>query len=123
MCVELAARSSSALRKRGFGLLPLQTPWVRLRLGLREGERPNEMLVLTDSDAVVGGADAVVFLAKRIWWAWPLWVLGKLPFSMPLIRRGYRWVARNRNRITNTKRCTSSCATGAKDRVDEQEEE
>ena len=96
MCVRLAGRFSSVLRRRRFDLAPLQTPWVRSRIGLREGERPTEMLVLTNANRLLRGADAAVFLARRIWWAWPLWVWAQLPAAMPLIRCGYRWVARNR---------------------------
>jgi len=96
MCVRLAGRFSSVLRGGGFDLASLQTPWVRSRVGLSEGERPTEMLVLTDTNRVIGGADAVVFLARHIWWAWPLWVSAQLPGAMPLIRCGYRRVARHR---------------------------
>jgi len=54
------------------------------------------------------GADADVHLAGRIWWAWPLYVLAKLPGAMPMMRYGYRWVASHRDCVSGTKQCTST---------------
>ena len=51
---------------------------------------------------VFGGAEAVVEIARRIWWAWPLWALSRLPGAMRIMRAAYGWVARHR-----------SCANGA----------
>lgn len=96
MCVRLAGRFAAILRRHGFGLAPLQSPWVRSRLGSLTSEPPDEMFVLSSSGDVSGGADAVVYLAQRIWWAWPLYALTRLPGVMWLLWHLYRWVARNR---------------------------
>ena len=79
MCVGLAHRLSGVLRRARFDLAPLQTPWVRRRLGLGDASPIREMAVLSSAGTVVGGADAVVLVARRIWWAWPLWVFAMLP--------------------------------------------
>ena len=97
MCVRLAGRFASILRRHGFDLAPLQSPWVRSRLGSLACEPLDEMFVLSSSGDVIGGADAVVFLARGIWWAWPLYAITKLPGLMWLLAHLYRWVARNRN--------------------------
>lgn len=98
LCSALAIRAARVVRPRGFTLATLQTPWVRERLGLRSGEPLTEMRVLTADGDALGGADALVYLAGRIWWAWPLSVVGRLPLAMPLLRRAYGWVARHRPR-------------------------
>jgi len=96
MCVRLAGRFGSILRRHGFDLAPLQSPWVRSRLGSLACEPLDEMFVLSSSGDVIGGADAVVFLARHIWWAWPLYSITRLPGVMCLLGHLYRWVARNR---------------------------
>jgi predicted DCC family thiol-disulfide oxidoreductase YuxK len=52
-------------------------------------------LMLPDG-RILGGAETAVFLARHIWWLWPLWFVSKFPGAMPIIRAGYRHIARNR---------------------------
>ena len=96
-CTTWARRFEKTLRRRGFDLEHLQTPWVRKRLGLPEDELLEEMKILSPADQVIGGADGVLYLARRIWWAWPLLPLGWLPGGRSLLRAGYRLIARNRH--------------------------
>jgi len=104
LCVRWARRSEPWLTARGFGLVPLQAEWVRRRLALPEAELLSEMRLLLPDGAVLGGADAVVRLAREIWWAWPLWLAAQIPGAMPLLRRLYAAVAARRH-------CTArSCA-------------
>jgi predicted DCC family thiol-disulfide oxidoreductase YuxK len=88
VCVSLARRFRLPLEKRGFGLAVLQDPRVQTLLALPPQELLREMRVATGDGEIYGGADAVVFLARQIWWAWPLFALAKLPapraFSMPV---------------------------------------
>jgi hypothetical protein len=88
-----AERFYRILHARGFGLAPLQTPWVHERLGLTSLD---EMKVLTHTNQVLGGADALIYLAGQVWWAWPLSILCRLPGMRALIWDLYRWIARNR---------------------------
>ena len=46
-------------------------------------------------------------IARRIWWAWPLWAVSRLPGAMRPMHAAYRWLARRRG-----------CANGAC-RIDE----
>jgi len=98
-CTRWAWRIALFVGPRGFHLAPLQAPWVRLRLALPEAELLHEMRVLTAHDALYGGADALLYLARQIWWARPFAALAWLPGVMPLARALYRWVARNRHRL------------------------
>ena len=102
MCTALVARVGTALRAGGFSCEPLQSPWVRERLALAPKTLLAEIRVLTIDGRTLGGADAVVYLAREIgkthqsWRLWLLTFLSKIPFGMRLLRHGYRWVAARR---------------------------
>jgi alginate O-acetyltransferase complex protein AlgI len=95
-CVAAAQRGRFLLGSRGFEFVPLQTPWVQRQLGLNPADPLEEMKVLTTSGQVFGGADAILFLARQIWWAIPLSWLGQSPFAHRLVDRAYRWIAAHR---------------------------
>lgn len=101
-CTSLVTRTLAAVEAGGFRFAPLQSPWVRERLAVPEDVLLAEMRVLTVSGRVLGGADALVYLARelgasrRSWWAQPLTIVSKLPVVMPVLRFAYRWVARRR---------------------------
>jgi alginate O-acetyltransferase complex protein AlgI len=96
-CTESAQRFGKIFQQHGFHFLPLQTPWVLDRLGLAPGAPLEEMRVLARDGEDYGGAEAVVFLARKIWWTWPLYALAQLPGIHRLIDRGYRWIAAHRD--------------------------
>jgi len=97
LCVGTARHFARLLRAHGFEPAALQTPWVRKRLGLASEGDPAEMIVLTAGGAVFGGADGILQIARRIWWAWPLFAMAKIPGVTPLLRASYRRLAANRH--------------------------
>ena len=96
VCTALARRFRSVLAKRGFALAALQDPRVKALLDLPPEELLHEMRVVTTEGAVFGGAQAVVYLARQIWWAWPLYAMSKLPGILRCLEIGYRWFADHR---------------------------
>jgi predicted DCC family thiol-disulfide oxidoreductase YuxK len=102
MCVEGARRFGPVLARRRIELVSLQTPDACARLGVSEDERLKEMRLRLVDGRVFGGAAAVAEIARRIWWAWPLWAFSRLPGAMRPMRAAYDWVARHR-----------SCANGS----------
>jgi predicted DCC family thiol-disulfide oxidoreductase YuxK len=108
ICTSLALRLHRPLEKRGFGLAALQDPRVQALLALPSGDLLREMRVATSEGKVYGGAEAIVYLAGQIWWAWPLYAAAVLP-GVPLILDAcYRWFADHR-------RCSSGlCSTAGK---------
>ena len=42
----------------------------------------------------LSGVDAVVEIARRIWWAWPLWLFSRIPGARPFLQAVYRYCAR-----------------------------
>ena len=97
LCLKWIARFERTLTLRGFDLAPLQSAWVTECLDLPEHELLARMRVLTPDGRDFAGADALVFLARRIWWAWPFYLLARLPFAMPLLRRAYDFLAGHRH--------------------------
>lgn len=97
LCRDLARRFEKILTRRGFDLAPLQAPWVTDCLDLDVREPLTEMRLLTPQGLQLGGADAVIFLARRIWWAWPLYFLARIPGMRRVLWAGYRWIAARRH--------------------------
>lgn len=95
-CVWLARRLRPALEKRGFGLAALQDPRVALLFGMPAEELLREMRLVTSEGEFYSGADAVVYLAHHMWWAWPVYALSWLPGLRSVLRTGYRWFAAHR---------------------------
>jgi predicted DCC family thiol-disulfide oxidoreductase YuxK len=97
LCVNTSHRFAGLLHRHGFELAALQTTWVRERFGFSTNATPDEMLVITPEQTVFGGADGIVQIARRIWWAWPLFVMAQIPAVMILLRAIYRRVAAKRH--------------------------
>lgn len=96
VCVSMVSRFRRSLEKRGFGFAGLQDPRVQALLNLTDAELLLEMRVATSEGKIYGGAEAIVHLAGRIWWAWPVYVAAKLPGVSRLLDAGYRWFAAHR---------------------------
>lgn len=96
-CRELALRCENVFAERGFRFEALQEDWVWRRLNLTREEALEEMRVLTADGTVYGGADAVVFLAGKVWWMTPMTFVARFPSVYRLLDRLYRWVAAHRS--------------------------
>jgi len=101
-CVNAARRFQLVLARRGFELVPLQLAGASATFGVPDDQFLAEMRLRFRDGTAFGGAAAVVEIARRIWWAWPLWALSRLPGAMGPMHAAYRWIARRR-----------SCANGA----------
>jgi len=96
VCTLLARRFRGPLESRGFGLAALQDPRVQALLALPPEDLLREMRVATCEGKIYGGAEAIVYLARQIWWAWPLYAAAKLPGVLRLLDACYRWFADHR---------------------------
>jgi predicted DCC family thiol-disulfide oxidoreductase YuxK len=97
LCTRLAHRCGPLLKRYGFALLPLQTPWVRESLAKCDADLLSEMRLLTPQGVIYGGADALAALARQIWWARPLYWLARLPLVRAALQKAYAWIARHRS--------------------------
>lgn len=96
-CTRTARWLAPILERRGLAVAPLQDPRVGALLGLSHIQLMREMRFLLSDGNQSGGADAVVALAREIWWARPLVWLAQLPGMMGLLRDTYRWIAARRS--------------------------
>jgi predicted DCC family thiol-disulfide oxidoreductase YuxK len=96
ICTAFARRFRPTFEKRGFGLAALQDPRVVALLALPTDQLLREMRVITNEGEIYGGVEAVVYLARQIWWAWPLFAAAQLPGVPRIVGAGYRWFAEHR---------------------------
>ena len=96
-CVNLMRRFQPLLHRRGFQLIPLQSAWARERLQITMDEPLTEMKLLMADGHASGGADAIVEIARLVWWARPLVLLTSVPGVMTLVHKLYRHVAAKRH--------------------------
>src|SRR5882762_3514909 len=97
ICTSLVRRFRHTFEKRGFGLAALQDPRVAALLALPPEDLLREMRVITCEGEIHGGAEAVVYLARQVWWAWPLYAAAQLPGVPRILDAGYRWFADHRS--------------------------
>lgn len=95
-CIKLARWTTPTLNRRNIALAPLQDPRVIALLAIPSGELLRELRLVISGKGQYGGADAVVALAREIWWARPLIWFSKLPGGMDRLRGLYQWVAARR---------------------------
>jgi predicted DCC family thiol-disulfide oxidoreductase YuxK len=81
MCLRTVARLRPLLEPRGFRFDPFPHGVEKIEMKLRL-------------------ADAVVAMARAVWWLRPFTFLTRIPGAMTLLRRGYRKVAANRHCIS-----------------------
>jgi predicted DCC family thiol-disulfide oxidoreductase YuxK len=110
ICTLLARRFRRTFEKRGFGLAALQDARVAALLALPPDQLLREMRVVTATGKIHGGAEAIVYLAKQVWWAWPFFAAAHIPGGSQILDVGYRWVADHRP-------CSSGACSVAQKRV------
>jgi len=60
----------------------------------------DDILVVTRSGELISGADAYLYVTRKIWWAWPFYAIFHLLGFNWVLWRGYRWFNRNRYRFS-----------------------
>ncbi len=95
-CARWAKFWSPVLHRRGFELDALQAEWVSDALGMSREETLRDLRLITTTGKTYAGADVYLYVARKIWWAWPFGILFSLPGFRQLIWAGYRRFAANR---------------------------
>jgi predicted DCC family thiol-disulfide oxidoreductase YuxK len=91
------------LRRSGFTIAPLQSPEMISQLHLSEDELNQDLRLLLKSGTQISGAEVYRYVMKRIWWAYPFYLLSILPVLSSIFDWSYRTFANNRYRIS--KKC------------------
>jgi predicted DCC family thiol-disulfide oxidoreductase YuxK len=95
-CRRIAALLATPMKQRGLALAPLQDPRVAALLGLSRKELLRAIRFVFADGSQCSGADALLAVARELWWALPLVWLSTIPGAMPVMRAGYDWVAKHR---------------------------
>lgn len=101
-CTHIARWLAPILQPRGIGVTPLQDPRVTALLGMSPRDLLKELRFLLSDGTHSGGANAILAVAREIWWARPLIWLSSLPGAMPLFDAGYKWIADRRGCVHQT---------------------
>jgi predicted DCC family thiol-disulfide oxidoreductase YuxK len=101
MCRHSATRFDARLRRMGYDILPIQTPWVAEKIGREIAENPKEMLLLTPDGKLFGGADAYLQMARQFWWTRWLVPIGNFRPVHFVLEKIYQWIARHRHGISD----------------------
>jgi len=88
------------IARRGFALKDLQSAWEDGSLKVSQQKFLDDILVLKRDGGTESGANAYLFVARKIWWAWPFYAIFRLPGFNWVFWKGYRWFNRNRFRIS-----------------------
>lgn len=99
-CVRWAHFWLPVLRRRGFEIDTLQAEWTAGALGMTREEVVRDIRFFNADGRSCAGADVYLYVARRIWWAWPFGAIFSLPGFRFLIWTGYRWFAKNRQCIS-----------------------
>lgn len=89
-----------ALVRHGFSVAPLQCPWVAKAIPLPTDELLGDVRLLLPTGEHLRGAEVYRHVMRRIWWAWPFYVLSVTPGFSLLFDLAYRAFARHRHRFS-----------------------
>jgi predicted DCC family thiol-disulfide oxidoreductase YuxK len=101
------------LRRHRFVIAPLQAPWVSAELEIAPEEAISDLRLLRADGTSVQGADVYRFVMRRIWWAYPLYLLAAAPLLRMVFDWSYRTFADNRYRFSRACRLPPGKPPGA----------
>jgi uncharacterized protein YqjF (DUF2071 family) len=84
----------------GLEIAPLQTPWVADRLRLPPDVLLTDLRLLLSDGRQFAGADVYRYVMRRLWWAYPVYLLAEAPGLRLLFDGAYRKFADNRHRVS-----------------------
>ncbi|HXJ81369.1 MAG TPA: DUF393 domain-containing protein [Candidatus Methylomirabilis sp.] len=88
------------LGRLGLAVASLQAPWVMERLGLSADDALTDIRLLLRDGRQLRGADVYRHVMRRLWWAYPVYLLASAPGLRWLFDRAYRTFADHRHRIS-----------------------
>lgn len=100
VCARWVPFWGATLRRLGLGTAPLQSDWVIHRTGLTATVLLEDLRLLHADGRLTSGADVYRFVMRRLWWAYPLYLLSVLPGGRYVFDWSYRTFARHRLEIS-----------------------
>lgn len=96
VCARWVPFWAPTLGRLGLAVAPLQAPWVAARLDVGPESLVADIRLLTRDGRLIAGADVYRHVMRRLWWAFPLYLLTVAPGLRRLFDRGYRVFADHR---------------------------
>jgi predicted DCC family thiol-disulfide oxidoreductase YuxK len=100
ICTRMARFWMPTFSRLGLETAPLQSEWVATRTGLPLPQLLTDVRLLQTDGTLVSGPNVYRYLMRRLWWAYPLFLLSKVPVLSHAFDWGYRVFARHRSRIS-----------------------
>jgi len=100
ICSRWVPSWAPALTRYGLAVAPLQSPWVEERTGLKRSDLVKEIRLLERDGRLHSGPNVYRYLLRRIWWAYPLYLLSRVPVLSHGFDWAYRTFATHRMRIS-----------------------
>ncbi len=88
------------LKERGFAIAPLQASWVAAKLQIEATELLSDVRLLLADGTLIEGADVYRYAMRRIWWAFPFYLVASMPLFRSVFDWAYRTFAGHRHRIS-----------------------
>lgn len=88
------------LARRGFAIGSLQSALAEQRLQATPDDWLSDLRLVLDDGEQHRGAGVYRYIFRRIWWAYPLYLLSITPGTRRLFEWGYRQFATHRFRIS-----------------------
>jgi uncharacterized protein len=96
VCAWWVPMWAPVLARLGLDVAPLQTPWVASRVGVSPDGLLADIRVLLGDGRQFVGADAYRYVMRRLWWAYPFYLLAVAPALRWLFDSAYRAFADHR---------------------------
>jgi hypothetical protein len=100
ICARWVPSWAPRLARLGLGTAPLQAPWVAARTRASPEALARDIRLLFADGRELVGADVYRYVLRRLWWAYPLYVLAVAPGLRRLVDRAYRAFADHRRRLS-----------------------
>lgn len=101
ICAQSAPRWSKTLASIGLGVAPLQAPWVQERLTVPPEELLHDIRLLFADGHQLAGPEVYRYAMRRLWWAFPIYLLSVTPGLRWIFNRAYRIFADRRLKISH----------------------
>jgi len=99
-CARWVPYWAPTLARLGLAVAPLQEPWVASRLALSPDALLTDIRLLFHDGRQLAGAAVYRYVMRRLWWAYPLYLLSIIPGLRQLFDGAYRVFADHRSRIS-----------------------
>ena len=101
ICSRWVLKFRATLERLGLGIAPLQSSWVSGRTGLPAEVLIQDIRLLHQDGRITSGSNVYRYVMRRVWWAYPFFLLSVTPGLNRLFDWCYGAFARHRSQISS----------------------